>query len=179
MKSRRHVSVLDTNREHDGRAVHPAHLRTHRSPATVALPFALMCAIIGGGNICQSLSWDARRSQRVSAYLGVFGTCRRRLLSLCSDVRQVSILKHLRCEDGNLHRHRRVKCRASAGTNFRWTTTDAHRYSPNPHAACDVEGAGNGATERPIRARRGKPRIQTRLVLVSYRASCRPLMHYV
>ena len=127
MKSRRHVSVLDTNREHDGRAVHPAHLRTHRSPATVALPFALMCAIIGGGNICQSLSWDARRSQRVSAYLGVFGTCRRRLLSLCSDVRQVSILKHLRCEDGNLHRHRRVKCHASAGTNFRWTTTDAHR----------------------------------------------------
>ena len=39
---------------------------------------------------------------------------------------------------------------------------DAHRYSPDPHAACDVAGAGNGATDVPSRARRGKPRIQTR-----------------
>ena len=48
------------------------------------------------------------------------------------------------------------------------------RSAGNPHAACDVEGAGNGVTERPIRARRGKPRIQTRSVLVGYRASSRP-----
>jgi len=48
------------------------------------------------------------------------------------------------------------------------------RSAVNPHAACDVAGVGNGATERPIRARRGKPRIQTRSVLVSYRASSRP-----
>ena len=32
-----------------------AHLRTHRSPATVALAFALMCAIIGVGSTCRSL----------------------------------------------------------------------------------------------------------------------------
>ena len=30
--------------------------RSHWSPATVALPFALMCAIIGGGSTCRSLS---------------------------------------------------------------------------------------------------------------------------
>ena len=48
------------------------------------------------------------------------------------------------------------------------------RSAGNPHAACDVEGAGNVVTERPIRARRGKPRIQTRSLLVSYRASSRP-----
>jgi hypothetical protein len=32
----------------------------------------------------------------------------------------------------------------------------------NPHAACDVAGTGNGATDDPGRARRGKPRTQTR-----------------
>jgi hypothetical protein len=48
------------------------------------------------------------------------------------------------------------------------------RSAGNPHAACDVEGVGNGATERPIRARRGKPRIQTRPILVGYRANSRP-----
>jgi hypothetical protein len=48
------------------------------------------------------------------------------------------------------------------------------RSAGNPHAACDVEGAGNGTTERPIRARREKSRIQTRSVLVSHRASSRP-----
>ena len=48
------------------------------------------------------------------------------------------------------------------------------RSAGNPHAACDVAGVGNGATERPIRARRGKPWIQTRPLLVSYRASSRP-----
>ena len=31
-----------------------------------------------------------------------------------------------------------------------------------PHAACDVAGAGNGATAIPNRARRGKPRIQAK-----------------
>ena len=51
---------------------------------------------------------------------------------------------------------------------------DSRRYSPNPHAACDVEGAGNGTTDYPSRARRGKLRIQTRVVLMGYRASSRP-----
>ncbi len=32
------------------------------------------------------------------------------------------------------------------------------RSAGNPHAACEVAGAGNGATERAKRARRGKPR---------------------
>ena len=53
------------------------------------------------------------------------------------------------------------------------------RSAGNPHAACDVEGAGNGATERPIRARRGKPRIQTRPLLVSYRTSSRPYQEVI
>jgi hypothetical protein len=35
------------------------------------------------------------------------------------------------------------------------------RSAGNPHAACDVEGAGNGATDSANRARRGKPWIQT------------------
>jgi hypothetical protein len=45
------------------------------------------------------------------------------MLSLCSDVRQVGILKYLRCEDADYHMHRPVNCRASMGANFRWTTT--------------------------------------------------------
>ncbi len=48
------------------------------------------------------------------------------------------------------------------------------RSAGNPHAACDVAGAGNGITNIPSRARRGKPRIQTRDVLSGYRASSRP-----
>jgi hypothetical protein len=39
------------------------------------------------------------------------------------------------------------------------------RSAGNPHAACEAEGAGNGATDRPRRARRGKPRRQTRMIL--------------
>ena len=34
------------------------------------------------------------------------------------------------------------------------------RSAGNPHAACEVAGAGNGATELAKRARRGKPRTQ-------------------
>ncbi len=48
------------------------------------------------------------------------------------------------------------------------------RSAGNPHAACDVAGAGNGITNIPSRARRGQPRIQTRVVLSGYRASSRP-----
>jgi hypothetical protein len=40
------------NRADDGRTARHAHLRMHRSPATVALAFALMCAIIGAGSTC-------------------------------------------------------------------------------------------------------------------------------
>jgi hypothetical protein len=36
------------------------------------------------------------------------------------------------------------------------------RSAGNPHATCDVAGAGNGATAIPKRARRGKPRIQAK-----------------
>src|ERR1043166_3480271 len=36
------------------------------------------------------------------------------------------------------------------------------RSAGNPHATCDVAGAGNGATANPIRARRGKPRTQAK-----------------
>jgi putative transposase len=39
------------------------------------------------------------------------------------------------------------------------------RSAGNPHAACDVAGTGNGVTDQPSRARRGKPRIQTRTIL--------------
>jgi hypothetical protein len=35
------------------------------------------------------------------------------------------------------------------------------RSAGNPHAACDVAGAGNGVTDLSIWARRGKPWIQT------------------
>ena len=36
------------------------------------------------------------------------------------------------------------------------------RSAVNPHAAFEEAGAGNGATDIPTRARRGKPRIQPR-----------------
>ena len=39
------------------------------------------------------------------------------------------------------------------------------RSAGDPHAACEVAGAGNGATDVPKRARRGKPRIRPRDVL--------------
>jgi len=39
------------------------------------------------------------------------------------------------------------------------------RSAGNPHAACDAAGAGDGATESPNRARRGKPRTQPRILL--------------
>ncbi len=39
------------------------------------------------------------------------------------------------------------------------------RSAGNPHAACEVAGAGNGITDDPSRARRGKPRIRTRTIL--------------
>ena len=39
------------------------------------------------------------------------------------------------------------------------------RSAGNPHAACEVAGIGNGITDDPTRARRGKPRRQTRGVL--------------
>ena len=39
------------------------------------------------------------------------------------------------------------------------------RRAGNPHAAFEEAGAGNGATEIPKRARRGKPRIRTRELL--------------
>ncbi len=39
------------------------------------------------------------------------------------------------------------------------------RSAGNPHAAFEEAGAGNGATDIPTRARRGKPRTQTRNAL--------------
>ncbi len=48
------------------------------------------------------------------------------------------------------------------------------RSAGNPHAACEVAGAGNGITNIPSRARRGQPRKQTRVILSGYRASSRP-----
>jgi hypothetical protein len=36
------------------------------------------------------------------------------------------------------------------------------RSAGYPHAACDVEGAGNGVTDDPKRARKGKPWIQAK-----------------
>jgi len=46
---------------------------------------------------------DLRRAaqQSVLPYLGIGGISWRRLLSLCSDVHQVGILKHLRSEDAD------------------------------------------------------------------------------
>ena len=49
------VSVLDTNRARDGRAVRHAHRRAYRSPAAVAPSFAFMCAIIVVGSTCRLL----------------------------------------------------------------------------------------------------------------------------
>ena len=74
----RRVSGLDTNRGRDGHAARPAPLRTHRSPATVALPFALMCAIIAVGSTCQSLICEPRRNQSISATLRIGGNSRHR-----------------------------------------------------------------------------------------------------
>jgi hypothetical protein len=48
------------------------------------------------------------------------------------------------------------------------------RSAGNPHATCDVAGAGNGATVTPKRARRGKPRIQAKEGPKGNRASARP-----
>src|SRR5262249_53766428 len=48
------------------------------------------------------------------------------------------------------------------------------RSAGNPHATCDVAGAGNGATATPKRARRGKPRIQAKEKPTGHRASARP-----
>jgi hypothetical protein len=39
------------------------------------------------------------------------------------------------------------------------------RSAGNPHAAFEEAGAGNGVTDIPKRARRGKPRIQPREIL--------------
>ena len=124
----RRVNVLDTNCAHDGRAVRHARLRTHRSRATVALAFTLMCAIIGVASTCRSLLCDLRHSPSVSPYLGIRGTCRRRQLSLRSDVRQVIILQRMHCEGADQHRHCPVNCHASMETHFRWTRTVA-QYS--------------------------------------------------
>src|SRR5215470_20144198 len=51
------------------------------------------------------------------------------------------------------------------------------RSAGNPHATCDVAGAGNGATATPKRARRGKPRIQAKEKPTGHRASARPDRH--
>ena len=48
------------------------------------------------------------------------------------------------------------------------------RSGVNPHAACDVADVGNGATENPNRARRGKPWIHDKDDPTGYRASVRP-----
>src|SRR5215467_12964784 len=48
------------------------------------------------------------------------------------------------------------------------------RSAGNPHATCDVAGAGNGATADPKRARRGKPRTQAKDEPTGSRASARP-----
>ena len=48
------------------------------------------------------------------------------------------------------------------------------RSAVNPHAACDVADVGDGVTENPKRARRGKPPIQAKDDPTGYRASVRP-----
>ena len=48
------------------------------------------------------------------------------------------------------------------------------RSAGNPHAACDEEGAGDGVTDDPTRARREKSRTQTRERPSDHRASPRP-----
>jgi hypothetical protein len=52
------------------------------------------------------------------------------------------------------------------------------RSAGNPHATCDVAGAGNGATASPTRARRGKPRIQAKDEPTGYRASAVVLVKF-
>lgn len=46
------------------------------------------------------------------------------------------------------------------------------RRARDPHAACDAAGAGNGVTDHPSRARKGKPWARTRDIL---RATVRAL----
>ena len=53
------------------------------------------------------------------------------------------------------------------------------RSAGNPHAACDVEGAGNGATDSANRARRGKPWIQTSACPDGLPRQLSTLPHYV
>jgi hypothetical protein len=48
------------------------------------------------------------------------------------------------------------------------------RSAVNPHAACDVADVGDGVTDNPKRARRGKPRIHAKDDPTYYRASVRP-----
>ncbi|MFT5390436.1 MAG: copper chaperone CopZ, partial [Gammaproteobacteria bacterium] len=48
------------------------------------------------------------------------------------------------------------------------------RSAGSPHVACNVAGAGNGTTNDPSRARRGKARRQTRVLLTGDRASSQP-----
>jgi hypothetical protein len=48
------------------------------------------------------------------------------------------------------------------------------RSAVNPHAACDAADAGDGVTENPNRARRGKPWIQAKDDPTGHRASVRP-----
>src|SRR4051794_36555024 len=48
------------------------------------------------------------------------------------------------------------------------------RSAGNPHATCDVAGAGKGDTAIPKRARRGKPGIQAKEEPTGHRASARP-----
>ncbi len=53
------------------------------------------------------------------------------------------------------------------------------RSAGNPHATCDVAGAGNGATASPKRARRGNPGYKPRMSLRANRASARPYQDHV
>ena len=48
------------------------------------------------------------------------------------------------------------------------------RSAVNPHAACDVADAGNGVTESPNRARKGKPWTQAKDDPKDHRAGVRP-----
>ena len=91
----------------------------------MALTSAFMCSIIEAESTCRWLNCDALHRLGGSAYLGMSDTFRRRLLALCSHLRQagIMIMKHLRGQDGNLHQHRPVICRASMEASFRWTTT--------------------------------------------------------
>jgi hypothetical protein len=52
------------------------------------------------------------------------------------------------------------------------------RSAVNPHAAFEEAGAGNGATDIPTRARRGKPRIQTRDALPATAPALDPTSRY-